>query len=260
MREKLFFSMIIAALVFFVPTAFAQSSTAADRQIPQSILVNGQTAQGVLVVHNGTVQTYSCQYPQQYVTADGTESGWACFDQGTGQWLLHAQPGSNAEDYGTQQSVVYNNSPNTVYVPPTYAYGDDYPSSYSYGYPYPYYPYYGYPYGWPGLGFGLGFAFGNSFNNGHFHGGNFNNFHGGNFHGGHGVVVGPRGNAFVSGPHGNFGVVHGNSGFHGGGFNGGGFHGGGFHGGGGGFHGGGGGFHGGGFGGHMGGMGGGGHR
>jgi hypothetical protein len=239
MKEKLIFSLI-AALVLFVPTAFAQSSTAGDRQIQQSILVNGQMAQGVLVVQNGAVQTFSCQYPQQYVTADGTEAGWACYDQGSGQWLLHAQPPASAEDYGTQQSVVYNNPPSTVYVPPTY----------SYGYPYPYYPYYGYPYGWPGLGFGLGFAFGNGFNNGHFHGGNFNNFHGGNFHGGHGVVVGPRGNAFVAGPHGNFGVVHGNAGFHGGGFNGGGFHGGGFHGGGG--------FYGGGFGGGH--MGGGGHR
>src|SRR5262245_48972436 len=129
MRRKFVFSMIIAAIVIFFPSVFAQSSDAEEQRIIQSTIVNGQMGRGVLVVQNGTVQTYSCDSPKQYLTADLSESGWACFEQATGMWLLHAQPRSQtALPSASQQSptVIYS-EPNTVYVP-TYSYG------------YPYYP------------------------------------------------------------------------------------------------------------------------
>jgi len=213
MRRKLIFSAIIALVVFF-PTLLAQSATPDQQQIAESITINGQPATGVLVEQNGNVLTYTCSSPQQYVTADGSESGWACFDQSTGMWILRAQPPS-------QSAGVYS-VPDTVYAP-TYNYGYAYPA-----YPtYPYYPYYSYPYFW-GPQFGLGFGFG--FRSGHFN----NGFHGGHgFHGGQG---------FAHGGFNHGGFNHGGGGFHSGGVvhggGGGGFHGGGFHGGGGGFHGG----------------------
>jgi len=235
MRRNLLFSMIIGALVIFSPSAFAQSISDAHR-IVQPITVNGESASGVLLVRDGAVQTVSCDSPQPYQTADHAESGWACYDSGTGMWLLHAEAPSSASS--SAPAVIYN-QPSTVYVP-SYSY------TYPYAYPYyPYYPYsYGYPFFWgPTFGLGFGFNFGHGFHDGHeFHGGHF--AHGGFNHSGNGFAhVGP---AF----HGGGGFAHGGGGFaHGAG---------GFHGGGGGFHGGA-GFHGGGFGGHMGG-GGGGHR
>src|SRR6266516_272560 len=114
MRRKFILSVIIAALVIFHPSVFAQSSTAGQPRIVQSITVNGQPAQGALVVQNGTVQTYSCQSPEPYVTADQSESGWACFDQATGMWLLHAQPPLQATA-PPQPTIVYS-QPTPVYV------------------------------------------------------------------------------------------------------------------------------------------------
>jgi len=231
MRMIFILLLIILALLIFSPTMLAQSTTAGEHRIIEPITVNGQSAVGVMVLQNGMTQTYSCDSPQPYVTAQ-SERGWACFEQATGMWLLHSQPPLDIAAEPQQSPTVIYGEPNNVYVP--------LPDGY------PYYPYaYGYPYYW-GAPFG-GFAF----NFGHF---------GRGFHDGHGFA--PRG--FNHGVH---GFAHGgpafgnNGGFHGGGFHGGGhMGGGGFHGGGGGGHMGGGGFHGGGGGGHMGGVGGGGRR
>jgi hypothetical protein len=221
MKRKLILSAIILALLTFSPLLLAQSTTADEHRIIEPITVNGQSATGVLVVKNGTTQTYGCDYPQPYVTAQ-SERGWACYEEATGMWLLHAQPPSDIAAVAPQQpqespTVIYS-EPNPVYIP------------YAYGYPYAPYGFYGYPNYW-GAPFGLGFAFnfGHGFHDGH------------GFHGGHGFAHG----GFNNGVH---GFAHTGPAFG---------HGGGFHGGGGGFHGGGGGFHGGGGGGHMGGMGGG---
>jgi hypothetical protein len=203
MRMKFVFSMIIAAIVIFSPSVFAQSSDAEEHRIMQSIMVNGQVARGVLVVQNGTVQTYSCDSPKQYLTADLSESGWACFEQATGMWLLHAKPPSQTAPAGSQQSptVIYS-EPNTIYVP-----------TYGYGYPYYPYSYFGYPYFWgPGFGLGFGFNFGHGFHVGRgFHDGH--GFANGGFnHGGAGFAhLGP---GFG---HGGGGFVQGGRGFHGGG-------------------------------------------
>src|SRR6516165_3209271 len=78
--------------------------------------VNGQQVQGVMVVQNGTVQTYTCLSPQQYVTVDQSSSGWACFEETTGVWLLHSQPPQTAYSY--QQPQVYGTTP----AVPVYSY------------------------------------------------------------------------------------------------------------------------------------------
>jgi hypothetical protein len=157
-----FASIMIAALAF---TAFGQTPLPAQNRIIEHITINGQPAEGVLVIRNGAVQTYACASPQPYVTADGAESGWACFETNSGMWLLHAQP---AQQQATQQqstnaypqAPVY--APATTYPDPSYDY---YPyPSYAY-YPYSYYPYGYYPYGYypyaygPGFGFGFGFGY-----------------------------------------------------------------------------------------------------
>src|SRR5437879_5220819 len=72
--------------------SLAQTELTGQQRIMQPIIINGQQAQGVMVVQNGTVQGYTCPSPQHYVTADQSSSGWACFEQTTGVWLLHAQP------------------------------------------------------------------------------------------------------------------------------------------------------------------------
>lgn len=194
MRMIFILLLIILALLILSPTILAQSTTAEGSRIIEPITVNGQSATGVLVLKNGTTQTYSCESPQPYVTAQ-SERGWACFEQATGMWLLHAQPPADIAAAETQQS-------------PTVIYGEPNPV-YPYSYGYPYYPYsYAYPYFWGpplGLGFGFNFGhFGHGFRGGHAFG------HGGFNHGMHGFNhAGP---AFGHG-----------GGFHGGGFRGGGF-------------------------------------
>src|SRR5215471_15816988 len=83
--------LIMGLLVSSYPV-FGQVGTSGQQRIPQAIIINGQQAQGVMVVQNGTVQSYTCASPQQYVTADQSSSGWACYEETTGVWLLHAQP------------------------------------------------------------------------------------------------------------------------------------------------------------------------
>ena len=137
---------LIMGLLVCSHSALGQLPPSGQQRIPQSIIVNGQQVQGVTVVQNGTVQTYTCPSPQQYVTVDQSSSGWACFEETTGVWLLHSQPPQTAYSY--QQPQVYG----TTAAVPVY--------SYPYGYPYGYYPYYGYSPFFFGPSFGFGFGFG----------------------------------------------------------------------------------------------------
>src|SRR5437773_1591 len=152
MATKLVLSLIVtAALASFSP---ALAQTPVQERIVESIVINGQTAQGVLVVQNGGIQSYTCPSPESYVTPDRAESGWACFEPTTGMWLLHAQPPRQTA-YAYPQASVYVPAPATTvyqYAPPYYAY------PYSY-YPYGYYPYGYYPYSGSAFGFGFGFAY-----------------------------------------------------------------------------------------------------
>src|ERR1041385_7876959 len=147
MLKKLGLLLIVGVLA----SSYSVFAQALQERIPQAIIVNGQQAQGVLVVENGTIQSQTCPAPQQYVAADQSSSGWACFETSTGVWLLHAQPPAQASAPQQAPTVIYGN-PSPVYVPA--------PAYYGYGY-YPYgYPYYGYPYVFgPTFAFGFGFGY-----------------------------------------------------------------------------------------------------
>jgi hypothetical protein len=157
MFKKIGFALVMGILIY-PSSGFGQAGVSGQERLVQPVIINGQQVQGVMVVENGLVQTHTCSYPQQYVTVDQSSSGWACFEQTTGVWLLHALPPTQAP---TQTTYVYQQPPIYVSSPviPTYPY----PYSYGYspfGYPYGYYPY-AYPYFvGPRFGVGVGFGFG----------------------------------------------------------------------------------------------------
>jgi hypothetical protein len=127
-RDVVLCSILVTGLGSSI--GFAQT-TPTGEQIVQPIIVNGQQAQGVMVIQNGTIQTFTCLSPQPYTTSNQSENGWACLDQTTGMWLLHAQP--------PQQATSTYQQPDVYVVPPTIPYYTYYPYSYSY-YPFGYYP------------------------------------------------------------------------------------------------------------------------
>src|SRR5262245_32059079 len=92
MTNRLILSLITTGALACSYSAFAQSVLTGQQRIIEPIIVNGQQAQGALVVQNGKILGYSCPSPQSYVTIDQRESGWACFEETTGMWLLHGQP------------------------------------------------------------------------------------------------------------------------------------------------------------------------
>jgi hypothetical protein len=186
--EVMFKRLLLSLLLIGAPLcstslAFAQIGPPASQRITQQLIINGQQVPGVLVTANGAVQSYTCPLPQPYVTVDQSSSGWACFDQATGSWLMDAQPPPQQ-----QSATVYSEPPVTVYTEPSTVYGY-YPS-----YPYPYYPYAYSPFFYGAPLFGFGFGFGNGFHgHGHFENGHF----------GHGFARGPVVHGSVG--HGSFG-------------------------------------------------------
>ena len=81
--------VLVAALVCFAGP-LAQTAPLQQR-ITQPIVMNGQQVHGVTVIQDAAIVSYSCTSPQPYVAVDQSSSGWACFDQATGTWLMHAQ-------------------------------------------------------------------------------------------------------------------------------------------------------------------------
>ena len=143
MSKKLVLSSLMMGVLACSHPVFGQTAPAGQQRVVQPIFINGQQAQGVMAVENGIVQVHACPSPQPYVTANQSESGWACFEQTTGMWLLHAQPPQ-------QTTYVYQQPPVYVLAPTI--------STYSY-YPYDYYSYDYYP-NIVGPRFGVGFGFG----------------------------------------------------------------------------------------------------
>jgi hypothetical protein len=131
MVPKLILAILAAGLLVCSPGA-GLAQIGVQQRIAQPIIVNGQRAEGVTVLQNGAVQSFTCPSPQPYVAADRSSSGWACLDEGTGAWLTHAQPPASTEIY-------------------------EYPyvSPYDYDYPYDYYDRY---LGAPAFSFGFGFG------------------------------------------------------------------------------------------------------
>jgi hypothetical protein len=161
--------IVVGVLACIQPLAFGQTQTD-EQRVAQRIVVNGQQTQGVLVVQNGNIQSYTCASPQPYTTPDGATSGWACFETASGLWLLHALPPPQTQapqasaaplavPASPQPTVVYG-APLPTYpaaVVPAYGYYPyDYYAAYS---PYGYYPYGYYPY-FAGPRFGFGFGYG----------------------------------------------------------------------------------------------------
>jgi hypothetical protein len=211
MVKKALLSLLpAAALICFASLARAQSAPAAQR-IEQEVIINGQQVPGLMIVHNGVVQSYTCSSPQEYQAADQTSSGWACYDQSTGTWLLHAVPPQQTavnEQASNDQAAVYYQPGSDAYPYPYYS--SPYPYAYSYPYPYsyPYYPY-GF-YGGPAFAFGFGSGWG--WGHGHFDG----HSHGSFSHGGFGNGVAPHGSFGHMGG-GSFGHMGGGGGHMGGG-------------------------------------------
>ena len=152
LSKRLVLSIMMIGVLAYSHSAFGQTAPTGQQRIVQPIIINGQQAQGVLVIQNETVQGYTCPSPQHYVTVDQSSSGWACFEQTTGMWLLHAP---RQTTYAYQQPPVYVPAPTS----PVYSY-----DAYGY-YPYGFYPYAYYPYGYypyiigPRFGFGFGFGY-----------------------------------------------------------------------------------------------------
>ena len=145
-----FGSLLVLGVLSQAYSGFAQVVSGQERLV-QPIIINGQEAQGVMVVENGRVVTHTCSAPQQYVTVDQSSSGWACFEPATGMWLLRALPPASTQGaYVYQQPQVYVSQPAVPVYPYSYPFG-----YYPYGYfPYSYYPYF------VGPQFGIGFGFG----------------------------------------------------------------------------------------------------
>src|SRR5215470_6007208 len=92
MSKNLVLFMIFVPAFAYSSPAFAQTPSAGEHGIERPVIINGQQIQGVMTIQNGAIQIYSCRSPQPYTTVNQSESGWACFEQTMGMWLLHAQP------------------------------------------------------------------------------------------------------------------------------------------------------------------------
>jgi hypothetical protein len=93
-----FFVISLTAVSTLFPGLGFSQTQAAQNRIPQQIVINGQMASGAYVTSaSGQIQSFTCPLPQQYTTADGNSQGWACYEQTTGVWLLHAVPPSQAQ-------------------------------------------------------------------------------------------------------------------------------------------------------------------
>src|SRR5262245_28157351 len=89
--------------LFLLAIPGASQIQAEQQRIPQQVVINGQTVNAVAVIAaSGGLQTYSCLNPQQYTASDGSSQGWACYDQSTGVWLLHAVPPAQAQIQSVQ--------------------------------------------------------------------------------------------------------------------------------------------------------------
>ena len=171
-RSSVFSALLVVALLLSAGQSAARA-VPQQQQIRQQVVVNGRSAPGVTVFQNGRMQTFTCSNPQPYTVANGSASGWACFDTSTRTWLLNATPPISAN----------------VYTEQPYYYPEDVYGYYDYGYPYSddYAPYGYIPYGYLGVPlFGFGFGGGHEHHeheehHGHDHG-HAEHDHGGDHH------------------------------------------------------------------------------
>jgi hypothetical protein len=142
--------LLIAALITLSGSTVAIGAPRQEH-VEQTLLIKGREVDGVMIMQDGVAQSITCPSPQPYVTADGTSTGWACFDPATEMWLMNAKAQSAT---GYAQQPVYQER-STVYS----YYSSPYWYPYPIPYPYPNYPfYYGGPFYWGAPSFRFGFG------------------------------------------------------------------------------------------------------
>jgi hypothetical protein len=125
-KRQLLLAGVVFTLAFVCMFDGIPQAQAVQNRIPQQIIVNGQRGEGVYVTApGGGLQSYTCSNPQQYVTADGSTQGWACYDQAMGVWMLNALPPAQASVppavvYQQPAPVVVQPAPAVVYAAPVY--------------------------------------------------------------------------------------------------------------------------------------------
>src|SRR5215813_15584477 len=124
MNRSFALHLVLAGALFLASERAFGSPVPHQHRIPQTIIVNGQQAEGVTVTQNGLALTFNCPNPRPYTAVDQSSSGWACFDANTGSWLLNAMSPASTN----------------VNTKPPYDYAVPY-DQYDYAYPdYTYYP------------------------------------------------------------------------------------------------------------------------
>jgi hypothetical protein len=99
MNRSFALHFVFAGALFLSAGRAFGSPVPEQHRIPQTIIVNGQQAEGLTVIQNGLVQTFNCPNPQPYIAVDQSSSGWGCFDANTRSWLLNAMPPASANVY-----------------------------------------------------------------------------------------------------------------------------------------------------------------
>ena len=131
MNRSFALHLVLAGALFLSAGRAFGSPVPHQHRISQTIIVNGQQAEGVTVTQNGLPLTFYCPNPQPYTAVDQSSSGWACFDANTGSWLLNAMPPTCAS-VPPACANVYTKPPHHHAAPS---------DQYNYAYPdYTYYP------------------------------------------------------------------------------------------------------------------------
>jgi len=114
-----------AMLMLSTVSGFSRAQT--QNRVPQQVVINRLTVNAATVMTAaGQIQSFTCSSPQRYAAADGGSQGWACYEEATGVWLLHAVPPAQAQGAPVplpQQPSVYQppapvpQAPAPVYQP-----------------------------------------------------------------------------------------------------------------------------------------------
>src|ERR1051326_1485875 len=97
-RAGLFAAGLAAVLIFSASDGFSSQVQAAQNRIPQQIVINGQMVNAAQVITAaGQIQSFSCSSPRRYTPGAGSSRGWACYEEATGVWLMHAVPPVRAQ-------------------------------------------------------------------------------------------------------------------------------------------------------------------
>jgi hypothetical protein len=109
MNRSFALHFVLSGVLFLSAGRAFGSAGPHQHRIPQTIIVDGQQAEGVTVIQNGSAPKFYCPNPRPYTAADQSSSGWACFDANTGGWLLNAMPPASANGRQAEGVTVIQN-------------------------------------------------------------------------------------------------------------------------------------------------------